>query len=161
MKLCNRHAKLIQCITFIFLPPRKHYISIINTDRFMCKKMISLYPQPIHAVGKMPIRWSLMCVVQMLQSDTGRAIAQAVSHRFPNAGSVVRAQFSSCVICGGQSGPGAGFLRKLRFPLPILIPPTVSHSSSIIRGWYNRQISGRRTKWTQSHPTPRNYKKLL
>jgi hypothetical protein len=29
-------------------------------------------------------------------------------------------------------------------------------SSSIIRGWYNRPISGRRTKWTQSRPTPRN-----
>jgi hypothetical protein len=27
-------------------------------------------------------------------------------------------------ICGGQSGAGAGFLRELRFPLPIFIPPT-------------------------------------
>jgi hypothetical protein len=52
------------------------------------------------------------------------------------------------------------FLLVLRFPLPILIPPTAPHSSSsIIRGWYNRQISGRRTKWTQSHPTPRNSKR--
>jgi hypothetical protein len=25
--------------------------------------------------------------------------------------------------CGGQSGAGAGFLRVLRFPLPIFIPP--------------------------------------
>jgi hypothetical protein len=25
--------------------------------------------------------------------------------------------------CGGQSGAGAGFLRVLRFPLPIRIPP--------------------------------------
>jgi hypothetical protein len=38
-------------------------------------------------------------------------------------------------------------------PLTILIPPTVLHSSSIIRRWYNRPTSGRRTKWTQSHPT--------
>jgi hypothetical protein len=29
----------------------------------------------------------------------------------------------------------------------------------IIRRWYSRPISGRRTKWTQSHPTPRNKKK--
>jgi hypothetical protein len=49
------------------------------------------------------------------------------------------------------------FLRVLRFPLPILIPPTAPHSS-IIRGWYNRPNSGRRTKWTQSHHTPRNKK---
>jgi hypothetical protein len=34
-----------------------------------------------------------------------------------------------------------------------LIQPTIRHSSSIIRGWYTRPISGRRTKWTQPHPT--------
>jgi hypothetical protein len=73
----------------------------------------------------------------------GRATAQAVSGSSPGG------------ICGGRSGTGAGFLRVLRLPLPILIPPTVPHSSSIIRG-YNRPNSGRRTKWTQSHPTPRN-----
>jgi hypothetical protein len=45
----------------------------------------------------------------------------------------------------------------LRFPLPIIISPTGPHSSSsIIRGWYNRPINGRRTKWTQCDPTPRN-----
>jgi hypothetical protein len=59
-------------------------------------------------------------------------------------------------ICGGQSGAGVGFLQVLRFPLPSLIPPTAPHSLSIIRGWYNRPISVRSTKWTQSHPTPRN-----
>jgi hypothetical protein len=42
----------------------------------------------------------------------------------------------SCGICGGQSDTGACFLRALRFPLPILIPPTTPHSSTI-RGWYN------------------------
>jgi hypothetical protein len=48
-----------------------------------------------------------------------------------------RAQVRSCGICDGQSGTGAGFLRVLRFPLPILIPPTASDSSSsVIRGWY-------------------------
>jgi hypothetical protein len=29
----------------------------------------------------------------------------------------------------------------LRLPLPILIPPTATHSSSIIRGGYNKPIS--------------------
>jgi hypothetical protein len=56
----------------------------------------------------------------------------------------------------GQSDTGAGFLLVLRFPMPILIPPTAPHSSSTIRSWYNRPNIGRRTKWTQSDPTPSN-----
>jgi hypothetical protein len=36
----------------------------------------------------------------------------------------------SCGICGGQISTRAGFLRVVRFPLPILIPPTTPHSSS-------------------------------
>jgi hypothetical protein len=86
----------------------------------------------------------------------GRGIAQAVSRRLPTAAAQVRAQVRSCGTCGGQSGTGVGFLRVLRFPLPILIPPIAPQSpSSIIRSWYNRPVSGRCTKWTQSHPTPR------
>jgi hypothetical protein len=46
--------------------------------------------------------------------------------------------------CGGQSGAGASFLRVLRFPLPIFIPPIgPKSSSSIIWGLYNRP------KWPQ------------
>jgi hypothetical protein len=69
-----------------------------------------------------------------LLTQSGRAVAQAVSRRLPTAAARVRAQVRSCGICGGHSGSGAGFLRVLRFPLPILIPPTAPHSSSIIRG---------------------------
>jgi hypothetical protein len=79
------------------------------------------------------------------------------SRCLPTAAARVRTQIRSRGICGGQSGNGASFLRVLRFPLPILIPPTAPHSSSsIIRGWYNRPVSGRRTNWTQFHPTPGN-----
>jgi hypothetical protein len=74
---------------------------------------------------------------------------------FPAAAARGTAQVRSCRICGGQSGTGAGFLRVLRLPQPIFIPPIAPHSLFIIRGWYNRPVSGRRTKWTQSHPTPR------
>jgi hypothetical protein len=82
------------------------------------------------------------------ENHVGRTIAHAVSSR-------VRAQVRSCGICCEQSGTGVGFLRVLRFPLPVLIPPTAPRwSSSIIWVWWNRPSSGRRTKWIQSDPTP-------
>jgi hypothetical protein len=69
----------------------------------------------------------------------GRVITQAVSRWFPTAAARVRARVWSCGICGEQSGAGAGFLRVLRFPLPISIPPIASQSpSSIVWGLYNR-----------------------
>jgi hypothetical protein len=49
----------------------------------------------------------------------------------PTAEVRFRAQVRSCGICGGRNCTGAGFLRVLPFPLPILI----AHSSSTIRGW--------------------------
>jgi hypothetical protein len=65
----------------------------------------------------------------------GRAIAQAVSRWLP----IAAARVWSCGICGGQSGAGAGFLRVIRFPLPIFIPPVAPQSSSsIIWGLYYR-----------------------
>jgi hypothetical protein len=42
-------------------------------------------------------------------SVTGRAMAQAVSCRPPTAECRVRARFSPCEICGGQSGSGTSF----------------------------------------------------
>jgi hypothetical protein len=49
----------------------------------------------------------------------GRAVAQAVSRWFPTAAARVCVR-AACGVCGGQSGMGAGFLRVLRFPLPII-----------------------------------------
>jgi hypothetical protein len=88
----------------------------------------------------------------------GLAITQAVRRRLPTAATRVRAQVRSCGICGGPSGSGAGYLRVLRSPLLILIPSIAPQSpSSVIWGWYNRSVSGRRTKWTQS-PHPKKLK---
>jgi hypothetical protein len=88
-----------------------------------------------------------------------RAIAQAVSRRRrPTAAVRVRAQVRTCGTCGGQSVTGAGLLRVLGFPYQFSFHRLlhIHHLSS--GGWYNGPISGRRTKWTQSHPTPRNLK---
>jgi hypothetical protein len=52
--------------------------------------------------------------------------AQAVSRWLLTAAARVQTQVYPCGICGGQSGAGAGFLRVLRFPLPIFIPPKLS-----------------------------------
>jgi hypothetical protein len=69
----------------------------------------------------------------------GRSIAQAFSRCLPTAAARVRSRVWSSGFCGGQSGAGAGFLRVLRFPLPIFIPPIAPQSPSrIIWGWYNR-----------------------
>jgi hypothetical protein len=73
------------------------------------------------------------------------------------AAAEVRVRVRSSGICGGRSGIRVRFLRVLRFPLPIGIPPIAPHSSSsTIRGWYNRSINGRSTEWTQSHPAKNN-----
>jgi hypothetical protein len=68
-------------------------------------------------------------------------LKNSLSRRLPTAAAWVRAWARSCGICGGQSETGAGFLRVLRFPLSIRIPPIAPHSSSsIIWGWYNRPV---------------------
>jgi hypothetical protein len=51
----------------------------------------------------------------------------------PTAVARVPSQVKSCGICGRQSDREASFLRVLRYPLPILIPPNAP-CSSIIRG---------------------------
>jgi hypothetical protein len=47
--------------------------------------------------------------------------SSAVRRWLPTAAAPVRVR-AACGVCDGQSGTGAGFLRVLRFPLPI-IPP--------------------------------------
>jgi hypothetical protein len=68
--------------------------------------------------------YKLQADKEILNLRFGRAIAQAASRWLPTAAARVRSQVRSCGISGGQSGTEAGFLRVLRFPLPILILPT-------------------------------------
>jgi hypothetical protein len=64
----------------------------------------------------------LFCRLVTLKSQLGRTVAEAVSRCLPTAAAWVRVR-AACGICGGQSGAGTGFLRLLRFPLPIIISP--------------------------------------
>jgi hypothetical protein len=57
----------------------------------------------------------------------GRAVAQAVSPWLPTVAARVRVR-AACGVCSGQSGTVAGFLRALRFPLPIIPPISPSHN---------------------------------
>jgi hypothetical protein len=87
----------------------------------------------VFSKGKQRSKWHLwFCFKTKFRNDG--AIAQAVSRWLPTSAAQVRAQVRTCGICGGPSGTVPGFLRVLRFPLPILIPPTAPHSSSIIQG---------------------------
>jgi hypothetical protein len=60
------------------------------------------------------------CLIK--HKNKGRAVAQAVSRWLPTAAARVLVR-AACAVCGGQSDTGAGFLRVLQFPLPIIIPP--------------------------------------
>jgi hypothetical protein len=54
-----------------------------------------------------------------VRHSIGRAVVQAVSRWLPTAAARVRVR-ATCVVCGGQSGTRAGFLRVLRLLLPII-----------------------------------------
>jgi hypothetical protein len=99
-----------------------------------------------------------MLHLSSVRSKLGRAIAQAVSRRLTTVAVRVRVQVRSCHVDSWVDKVALGqvFSEYVEVPLPILIPPTAPYSVFIIRGWHNRSVSGRRTKWTQSHPTPRN-----
>jgi hypothetical protein len=135
----------------------------VTNNRLLRPKQLSFRVESnVHRVTKYncvyALRSKLYCYsLWATRQRSGHVIARAVSLRLPTAATRVRAQFRSCGICGGT---GAGSLRVLRLPLPIFIPLTAPNlSSSIIRGWYNRPISGRRTKRAVS-PHPKEKKKL-
>jgi hypothetical protein len=80
--------------------------------------------------------WSLDFSIDLIL-PAGRAIAEAVSRWLPTEAARVQSRVWSSGICGGHSGAGAGFLRVLRFPLPIFILPIAPQSPW---GWYNRPV---------------------
>jgi hypothetical protein len=59
-------------------------------------------------------------------------LVQVVSRLLPMAGTWVRSQVSSCVVCSGKSGVETGFVQILRFPLSIRILQTAVHPLVIV-----------------------------
>jgi hypothetical protein len=101
---------------------------------------------------ELPERYNPMCIRQVSAVWVPWFCSLSVTTKLGT-----QAHVMFCGICGGRSGTEAGFLRVLRLTLPILIPPTAPHSSYLIRSWYNRPVSGRRTKWSPSRCIPRNW----
>jgi hypothetical protein len=64
-----------------------------------------------------------------VSTNIGRTIAEAVSRWLPTEAVRVQSRVWSTGICGGQSGVGAGFLRVLQFPLPLIPPNSLSSQS--------------------------------
>jgi hypothetical protein len=151
-------------LTLLILEPWIWRPHVRQKCRVTFKRLHCVTSQSFSIYLAAPLPWKeswrgYRTVVTLLE---GRAIAQAVSRRLSTATDRVRIRVRSCGICGGQSGTGTGFLRVLRFPLPIRIPQiTPQSSSSIIWGWHNRPNSGRSTRRTQSHPMRKKNNTLL
>jgi hypothetical protein len=73
--------------------------------------------------------------------------SSGVIRRLRTVAARVRDQVNSWVICVRQSGPGAGYLRVLKFPLPILIPQSAPQSCTMVWGWWNRPVSQSVSQW--------------
>jgi hypothetical protein len=87
----------------------------------------------------------------------GCAIAQSISFRLSNLAAWVRSLVRFCL--WRIKLHWGGFLRVLRFPLPVLSSTNVP-DPSIFRRWYSRPTCNQRSKWTQSHTTPRIKKNI-
>jgi hypothetical protein len=68
-------------------------------------------------------------IVEQAKSNQAAPELKRLVVGFPRGGLGYR-RVRSCGICGRQSGAGVGFLRVLRFPLPILISPNSASSQS-------------------------------
>jgi hypothetical protein len=103
----------------------------------MCIKLqnkvhVSLFCQNFGTVAGVPTSLIIPPVTLIFKELlVGRAIAQAVSRRLPTAAARVQTRVGMWDFVMDKSGARAGFLRELRFPLPIFIPLCSPQSSSL------------------------------
>jgi hypothetical protein len=82
----------------------------------------SLLKFPKSTVGDVTVKWK--CEGTTIMKPRPRPCrSSAVRRWLPTEAARVRVR-AACGLCGGQSDSGAGFLRVLRFPLPIIPPIT-------------------------------------
>jgi hypothetical protein len=124
---------------------------VFTTDMYSCVQIFGSQPQCVTRVSSHSSLHedSKRCDTQ----NKGQAIAQAVSCRLPTAAALVKWDLR------WTKSAGAGFLRVLRFPLPIFIPPNSPSSkspgaSTIAQKWPTRLVD---PVWT---PRPTVRKKL-
>jgi hypothetical protein len=116
----------------IFLP---HSELIIHTlESFFFEKDIHISLLQLHSSNLKRLFLELLLNFALTQRSDIQTWwpCTCFQRKISTAAARVRARVWSCRICGGQSLAGAGFLRVLRSPLPIFIPPIAPQSPSSI-----------------------------
>jgi hypothetical protein len=124
----------------LFLEMKRSLCSSVIVSLFVHCRHVQCSPEQPRFTGPLAIpSYSLSKLCFVLSGLKSRTIAQVANRWLLTASARVQAWVNSCGICVGLSGAVAGFLRALRFPLPIFIPPNAPQSPSpIVWGWYNR-----------------------
>jgi hypothetical protein len=133
--VCRFSTHTLFSICYHFMDGKCYYVSFLSLPD--CWSVCSDCPRTCSDCSRKTDTFlqGRFLIAKSFRNIPGRATAQAVCRLLHTEAASVRAQVRSYGICGGKNGTGAGFLGVLRFPLPILIPSTPSHSFSIIRGW--------------------------
>jgi hypothetical protein len=122
--------------------------SIFREDVKAVGSSAMLLPTTLHTSVEAGSNTSTL-TLQVVRGDEmglkkGRTIAYAVSRWLPTAAVRGSRPGLSCgILWWTKSSAGVGFLRVLRFPLPIFIPPIAPKIIIYHRGLYNRP------KWLQ------------
>jgi hypothetical protein len=122
-----------ETLIYMELFPHSHTIqqllAMMRHNRSRKRSVLGLYIFSLLSVLSLLYNNAPITVVERSKAWT---LAQAVSRRLPTAAARVQTRVWSCgILWLDKSGAGAGFLRELRFPLPVYIPSVSPQSSSL------------------------------